>query len=364
MNVYAVTHLIEAEAPLVLKESYDNVGLLIGDGSMEVQGVLITIDITEAVIDEAIAGNFNLIISHHPLIFGGLKKITGSTDVQRSVIKAIKHDIAIYAAHTNIDNVINGVSGRMADKLGLINKQVLIPKEGVLLKLVTFVPQLHAFSVRDALFAAGAGTIGNYDACSFNSEGLGTFRAGDQANPFVGKPGELHTEKEVRIEVILPAFLKAKVIDALLCSHPYEEPAYDIYQLQNEWNGVGMGVIAELPEAENELEFLRKIKTVFGVDVIRHTKLLNRKIKKVALCGGSGSSLVHAAIAAEADIFISGDFKYHEFFDAENRIIIADIGHYESEQFTKDIFYEIITKKMPTFAVQISDIKTNPINYL
>jgi len=203
MNVHAVTRLIEAEAPLVLKESYDNVGLLIGNGNMEVKGVLIAIDITEAVIDEAIAGNFNLIVSHHPLIFGGLKKITGSTDVQRSVIKAIKHDIAIYAAHTNIDNVINGVSGRMADKLGLINKQVLIPKEGVLLKLVTFVPQLHAFSVRDALFAAGAGTIGNYDACSFNSEGLGTFRAGDQANPFVGKPGELHTEKEVRIEVIL-----------------------------------------------------------------------------------------------------------------------------------------------------------------
>jgi dinuclear metal center YbgI/SA1388 family protein len=224
MNVHAVTRLIEAEAPLVLKESYDNVGLLIGNGNMEVKGVLIAIDITEAVIDEAIAGNFNLIVSHHPLIFGGLKKITGSTDVQRSVIKAIKHDIAIYAAHTNIDNVINGVSGRMADKLGLINKQVLIPKEGVLLKLVTFVPQLHAFSVRDALFAAGAGTIGNYDACSFNSEGLGTFRAGDQTNPFVGLPGELHTEKEVRIEVILPAFLKAKVIEALLRSHPYEEP--------------------------------------------------------------------------------------------------------------------------------------------
>ena len=364
MNVHAVTRLIEAEAPLVLKESYDNVGLLIGNGNMEVKGVLIAIDITEAVIDEAIAGNFNLIVSHHPLIFGGLKKITGSTDVQRSVIKAIKHDIAIYAAHTNIDNVINGVSGRMADKLGLINKQVLIPKEGVLLKLVTFVPQLHAFSVRDALFAAGAGTIGNYDACSFNSEGLGTFRAGDQTNPFVGLPGELHTEKEVRIEVILPAFLKAKVIEALLRSHPYEEPAHDIYQLQNEWNGVGMGVIAELPEAENELDFLTKIKAVFRLDIIRHTNLLNKKIKKVALCGGSGSSLVHAAIDAEADIFISGDFKYHEFFDAENRIIIADIGHYESEQFTKDIFYEIITKKMPTFAVQISDIKTNPINYL
>ena len=364
MNVHAVTRLIEAEAPLVLKESYDNVGLLIGNGNMEVKGVLIAIDITEAVIDEAIAGNFNLIVSHHPLIFGGLKKITGSTDVQRSVIKAIKHDIAIYAAHTNIDNVINGVSGRMADKLGLINKQVLIPKEGVLLKLVTFVPQLHAFSVRDALFAAGAGTIGNYDACSFNSEGLGTFRAGDQTNPFVGLPGELHTEKEVRIEVILPAFLKAKVIEALLRFFFKQKTAYDIYQLQNEWNGVGMGVIAELPEAENELDFLTKIKAVFRLDIIRHTNLLNKKIKKVALCGGSGSSLVHAAIDAEADIFISGDFKYHEFFDAENRIIIADIGHYESEQFTKDIFYEIITKKMPTFAVQISDIKTNPINYL
>ncbi len=364
MNVHAVTHLIEAEAPLVLKESYDNVGLLIGNSGMEVQGVLITIDITEAVIDEAIAGNFNLIISHHPLIFGGLKKITGSNDVQRCVIKAIKNDIAIYAAHTNIDNVLNGVSGRMADKLGLINKQVLIPKNGMLLKIVTFVPQLHAYGLREALFAAGAGTIGNYDACSFNSEGLGTFRAGNLAHPFVGEIGEFHSEKELRIEVIFPFFIKDKVLEALLLSHPYEEPVYDIYPIQNEWNGVGMGVIAELPEAENELEFLRKIKTVFSVDVIRHTKLLNRKIKKVALCGGSGSSLLAQALEAKADIFISGDFKYHEFFDAENRIIIADIGHYESEQFTKDIFYEIITKKMPTFAVQISDIKTNPINYL
>lgn len=364
MNVKSITALIEAEAPLSLQESYDNAGLLVGNPAMEVNAVLITIDVTEEVVDEAIAKNCNLIIAHHPLIFGGLKKLTGQNDVQRSVIKALKHDIAIYAAHTNIDNVLQGVSGKMADKLGLINRQVLVSKPNMLLKLITFIPQLHAYRVREAIFEAGAGQIGNYDACSFNVNGTGTFRANAAAQPFVGKPGELHSEDEVRVEVILPVYQKNAVLAALKKSHPYEEPAYDIIALENEWANTGAGIVGELAEPEDESAFLQRIKSVFGTTVIRHTRLLNRKISKVALCGGSGSSLLKNAIAAGADIYISGDFKYHEFFEAENRIIIADIGHFESEQFTKDIFYEIITKKMPTFAVQISDIKTNPINYL
>jgi len=364
MNVKSITDLIEEVAPLSLQENYDNCGLLIGDLSMEVSGVLLTIDVTEAVVDEAVQGKKNLIIAHHPLIFNGLKRITEKNETERCIAKAIKNNIAIYAAHTNIDNVLDGVSGKMADKIGLINKQILVPKINMLVKLVTYVPNLHSYRVRQALFDAGAGHIGNYDACSFNTQGNGTFRANVHAQPFVGVKGEFHTENEIKIEVIVPTYNIGRVVDALIAAHPYEEPAYDIYPLINKLNRVGLGVIGELPEPEDGIAFLQKLKSVFNAGLIRYTNLSDKKISKVALCGGAGSSLLHEAIAQNADIFISGDFKYHEFFETNGKIIIADIGHFESEQFTKDIFYEIITKKMPTFAVQISDIKTNPINYL
>ena len=364
MNVKSICELIENVAPLALQESYDNAGLLVGNSQMEVTSVLISIDIIEEVIDEAIRKNCNLIISHHPLIFSGLKRLTGQNEVQRCVAKAIKNDIAVYAAHTNLDNVLTGVSGKMAKKIGLKNLQILQPKQNALLKLVTFVPQLHSYRVRQAMFEAGAGQIGNYDNCSFNSEGIGTFKANENATPFVGAIDEIHSEPETKIEVVLPEYLKFKVLEALLKSHPYEEPAYDLIPLKNAWNQVGAGVVGELEQAEDELIFLNRIKLIFNNPTIRYTQLLGNPIKRVALCGGSGSSFLPDAISAHADVYISGDFKYHEFFDAENSILIADIGHFESEQFTKDIFYEIITKKMPTFAVQISDIKTNPINYL
>jgi dinuclear metal center YbgI/SA1388 family protein len=305
-----------------------------------------------------------MIVSHHPLIFSGLKQITGKNDVQRCVAKAIKNDIAIYAAHTNLDNVPDGVNGKIAQKIGLINTQILIPKSNNLLKLVAYVPANKAEDVREALFVAGAGHIGNYESCSFNSNGIGTFKAKVGAQPFVGEIDKLHLEPETRIEVILPSFLKNQVVNALLKSHPYEEPAYDIIVLNNPLKEYGTGMIGELAKDEDSLEFLDRIKTVFNCKSIRYTEILKDKIKRVAICGGAGSLFLSNAIAAKADIYISGDFKYHDFFETQNRIIIADIGHFESEQFTKDIFYEIITKKMPTFAVQISDIKTNPINYL
>ena len=364
MLIKELVQIIETEAPLALQESYDNAGLIVGQEDNEISGVLICIDVTEKVLDEAIAGNFNLIVSHHPLIFSGLKKITGQNEVQKCVAKAIKNDIAIFSAHTNLDSIAHGVSGKMAEKIGLINTKILIPASNSLLKLICYVPRLYIFSVREALFAAGAGEIGNYDSCSFSSEGLGTFRANENAKPFIGNIGELHTETELRLELVLPTYLKHKVIEALLLSHPYEEPAYDIIALENQWNKVGMGIIGELVEPEDELTFLNRIKSVFNVGAIRHTQLLNKKISKVALCGGSGSGLLGAAMAKQADVYISGDFKYHEFFNAENKILIADIGHFESEQFTKDVFLEIITKKIPTFAVRISEINTNPINYL
>jgi len=364
MNVQSICELIEEVAPLALQESYDNAGLLVGDSQMEVTGVLICIDITEEVIAEAIQKHCNLIVSHHPLIFTGLKCLTGQNEVQRCVVNAIKNDLAVYAAHTNLDNVLNGVNGKIADKIGLINTRILQPRLNELLKLITYVPRIHSYALRQALFDAGAGQIGNYDACSFNVDGTGTFRGNELAKPFVGVINQLHSEPETRIEVIVPVLLKYKVLDALLKAHPYEEPAYDLIPLQNAWNQVGAGLVGELEQGEDEMEFLKRLKTIFNNPTIRYTHLLGKQIKRVALCGGSGSSLLTDALLAKADVFITGDFKYHEFFNTENRILIADIGHFESEQFTKDIFHEIITKKMPTFAVQISDIKTNPINYL
>lgn len=364
MTVKSICDLIQEVAPLALQESYDNAGLLVGNSQMEVTSVLVCIDITEEVIDEAMQKKCNLIVSHHPLIFSGLKKLTGKNEVERCVINAIKNDIAIYAAHTNLDNVLTGVSAKMAEKIGLKNIRILQPKENALVKLVTFVPRIHSYNVRQAMFNAGAGHIGNYDSCSYNTEGFGTFKANENADPFIGNKGELHTETEVKIEVILPDYLQSKVIVALIKAHPYEVPAYDVIPLKNSWNEVGAGVIGELEDEVDEMVFLNQLKDIFKSPAIKFTNLLNKKIKTIALCGGSGSSFLNTAISANADIYISGDFKYHEFFDAKNRILIADIGHYESEQFTKDIFYEIITKKMPTFAVQISDIKTNPINYL
>jgi len=363
MEVKSIAQIIESFAPLALQESYDNAGLLVGNPDMLTTGALLCIDVTEAVIDEAIALNVNLVISHHHLIFNGLKKITGQNEVQRCVIKAIKHDIAIYAAHTNIDNVIEGVNGRIADKIGLIRRKVLQPKQN-LLKLITFVPKLHVQRVREAIFEAGAGTFGNYDSCSFNAEGYGSFRANENAKPFVGETDKIHYEEEVKIEVILPDYLSDKVLISMIKSHPYEEPAYDIIPLRNRFDNVGSGIVGELSDSIDEEVFLQQLKTIFGIKTIRHTALRGKPISKVAICGGSGSFLIPDAIKSKADIFISGDIKYHEFFQSENKIIIADVGHFETEQFTKDIFCDIIQKKLPTFAVHISKINTNPIIYL
>lgn len=364
MTVKDIIRFIEEKAPTALQEDYDNVGLIVGNESMEVSGVLLTLDVTDEVMNEAIEADFNLIISHHPLIFKGLKKLTGKNEVERCLEKAIKSDIAIYAAHTNMDNVKQGVNGKIAEKLHLTNTKILVPKENSLAKLVTFVPIAKAQEVRKALFEAGAGNIGNYDECSFNSEGYGTFRGNSDAKPYVGEQHKPHREQELRIEVILPYFLIKNVIKALLIAHPYEEPAYDVVPLLNDWNTVGAGIIGELPQKMDEMQFLHQIKDVFQLKTLKHTTLLGKPIKKIAVCGGSGSGFLKDAMLAGADAYISADFKYHEYFEAKNRILIADIGHYESEQYTKDVFYEIITKKIPKFAVRISKVNTNPINYL
>ncbi|MCW3788262.1 Nif3-like dinuclear metal center hexameric protein [Plebeiibacterium sediminum] len=364
MQIKQITQILEEFAPPALQESYDNAGLIIGNNNDEVSGVLITLDVTEEVIDEAIELGYNMIVSHHPVVMGGIKRFNGNNYVERCVIKAIQNKIAIYSSHTNADSVINGVNGKICEKLGLTNCKILDPKNGNLLKLVTFVPDDHAEVVRNAIFNAGAGHIGNYDSCSFNATGEGTFRANEGANPFVGEVGELHIEKEIRVETIFPSYLKGKVVNALIQSHPYEEVAYDIYPLSNQWLEAGSGMYGELESPEDEMSFLKRVKEIFGCGSLKFTNILNKPIKKVAVCGGSGSFLLGKAKAVGADIFITGDFKYHQFFDAENEIIIADIGHFESEQFTKEVFFEILTKKIPNFAVRLSKVNTNPIKYL
>lgn len=363
-TVRDVMAVMEEFAPSALKEDFDNVGLLIGDAEMQVSGVLVTLDITEAVVNEAIGKKCNMIVAHHPVMLSGLKKITGKSDMERVVLKSIQNNIALYASHTNADSVMDGVSGKMCDKLGLKNCKVLDTKKEALVKLVVFVPSDYAKKVRDALFNEGAGVIGKYDSCSFNAEGIGSFRAGEGSNPFVGEKGSVHLEDEIRIETILPAFLQSKVVKALVDAHPYEEVAYDIYPLKNEWPTVGIGMIGDLEEPLEEIEFLQEVKSKFNVKCIRHTDFLSKKIKRVAVCGGSGSFLLRKAIAQKADVFITGDFKYHQFFDAEKQIIIADIGHFESEQFTKEVFFELLTKKFSNFAVHLSIENTNPVNYL
>ncbi len=363
MKISEITLELETFAPLSLQEDYDNSGLIIGDFDKDIQKALIALDITEEVLAEAIQGGYELIITHHPIIFKGLKKLNGKNLVERLVLKAIKNDIAIYAFHTNVDNVLEGVNGIIAEKLGLTNVNVLQSKKGILRKLHTFCPVNMADEVRNALFEAGAGAIGNYDNCSFNLEGEGSFMPNDKAAPVVGVKNKLHFEKEVRIEVIFPDYLENKILVSLFKAHPYEEIPYDIYPLENHIASIGAGAVGELPKELSEKEILDNLKKVFGTQAIKHSKFLNKPIKKVALCGGAGSFLIPQAIAHKADLFITGDLKYHDYFEADNQILLADIGHYESEQFTKDLIYSILNKKFPIFALRISENKTNPIYY-
>ena len=354
---------IEDFAPLSFQESWDNCGLLVGNPEQAVGKVLLTIDVNEAVVAEAVDVNANMIISHHPLIVSGIKQLTGTTDAQRAVAMALRNDIAIYAAHTNLDTTLGGISYRMAEKLRLSQLQSLSPQASGLHKLVTYIPVKHFEHVRQAIFAAGAGHIGNYDSCGYSIDGKGSFRALNDAQPYVGKQGELHNETEIRFETVFPSHLNRQIVAALINAHPYEEPAFDIYVLQNTDTRIGLGLVGVLPEPVSELQFMKSLKNIFLSEVIRHTKLKNRKIQKVAVCGGSGSSLLANAVQSKADAFVTSDFKYHQFADAEHDILVADVGHFESEQFAKEIFYDIIMKKFPEIAVHLSKIKTNPINY-
>lgn len=363
MKIQDITSLLETVAPLSLQEDYDNAGLITGNSGWECTGVITSLDATEEVVKEAIEKRCNLIVSHHPIVFWGLKKITGKNYVERTIITAIKNDIAIYAIHTNLDNIKQGVNKRIAEKLNLQDIQILQSRESLLKKLVTFAPVDKAEDIRTALFEAGAGNLGKYSECSFNSEGTGTFKPGEGADPYVGEIGVRHEERELKIEVIFPVYLQQKITAAMIKAHPYEEVAYDILSLGNYLSDAGSGMIGDLPTAVSETQLLHDIRSAFALKVIRHTRLMGKKVKKIAVCGGAGIFLLPAALSVKADVFITSDIKYHEFFDAEGRILLADIGHYESEQFTIDLLFDILKQNFPNFAVLKTGTNTNPVNY-
>ncbi|MFY0652911.1 MAG: Nif3-like dinuclear metal center hexameric protein [Cyclobacteriaceae bacterium] len=354
---------LEAWAPPSYQEGYDNARLITGNQNDELTGVLISLDCVEDVVQEAIDTNCNIIVSHHPIVFSGLKSLTGKNYVERTVIKAIKNDIAIYAIHTNLDNVNTGVNKKIADLIGLQDQKILSPKKSTLAKLVTFCPKENTQQVLDKLYEAGAGEIGNYSHCSFSTKGTGTFKPSEKANPHIGQFGKDEQVKEERIELMFSSHLRGKVISALRNVHPYEEVAYYITELSNINQEVGAGMIGVLPHEIGTSEFIAKIKETFNLKVIKHTAIHKEKVKRIAVCGGAGSFLLGKAKGANADVFITADYKYHEFFDAEEKIMIMDIGHYESEVFTKELIYDFLKEKFANIALHLSEVVTNPIKY-
>ncbi len=363
MKIKEITSYLESLAPLGSQASFDNCGLLVGDSQAEITSILVCLDCTEEVLEEAIDLGANLIIAHHPIIFGGLKKITGRNYVERTVIKAIQNNLAIYAIHTNLDHSINGVNAEIARRIGIKNPRILLPNENVLSKLIVYTPTEHVEQVEEALFEAGAGRIGNYSECDFQSRGIGSFKPMEGSNPFEGEIGVKSKNEETKIEVLVSNHQLPQILNAMRESHPYEEVAYDVIALKNSNSQEGSGMIGILEFPAEPLTFLAKLKQIFQCGIIRHTDLLNKPIKTVAFCGGSGSFLLQNAIQQKADIFITGDYKYHDFFDADNQIIIADIGHFESEQYTTNLIVSILSEKFTKFATHNTRVITNPINY-
>lgn len=364
MKIKDILSVLEEMAPLAYAEDFDNVGLLVGDVEAEATGVLVCHDALESVIDEAIKKKHNLVVCFHPILFSGLKKITGKNYVERAVLKAIKNDIAIYAVHTALDNHQNGVNKIFCDALGLINTKVLVPKQHFIQKLITYTIPENVEKLRNALFEAGAGKIGNYEDCSFNSKGIGTYMGNENSNPEIGERFEFVEAEEIKIEITFEKYLQSKILKALFSNHVYEEVAYEIYELQNTHQNIGLGMVGELPTEMNALDFLQFVKDKMECGGIRHSEFTGKKIKKVAVLGGSGSYAIKNAIQAGADVYLTADLKYHNFYEAEKSILLADIGHFESERYTKNYIVDYLTKKIPNFAVDLSQINTNPVKYL
>jgi dinuclear metal center YbgI/SA1388 family protein len=364
MKIKDILLILEEMAPLAYAEDFDNVGLLVGNPESDATGILVCHDALESIIDEAITKNCNLVVCFHPILFSGLKKITGTTYVERAIIKAIKNDIAIYAVHTALDNHPEGVNKIFCDALGLKNTKILIPKENYIRKLVTYTIPENAEEVRNALFNAGAGSIGNYDNCSFNSKGIGTYMGNEHSNPEIGERFEFVQGDEIKIEVTFEKHLETKILKALFQSHTYEEVAYEIYDLKNRHQNIGLGMIGELEVPMNEKEFLVWVKDTMQTEGIRHSQLLQKPIQKIAVLGGAGSFAIKNAIQAGADAFLTADLKYHQFYEAENQLLLVDIGHFESERYTKNYIVDFLRKKILNFAIIFSEENTNPVKYL
>lgn len=364
MKIKELLSTLEEMAPLAYAEDFDNVGLLVGDVNAVATGILVCHDALETVINEAIIKKCNLVVCFHPIIFQGLKKITGTNYVERSIIKAIKNDIAIYAVHTALDNHKNGVNKIFSDALGLVNTKILVPKQNFIQKLVTYTIPENVEELRNALFDAGAGKIGNYEDCSFNSKGIGTYMGNEDSNPEIGNRFEFVENEEIKIEVTFEKHLQSKILKVLFTKHVYEEVAYEIYDLQNAHQNIGSGMIGELEKPMNEIEFLSMVKSKMQCGSIRHSSLLGKPIQKVAVLGGSGSFAITNAKQADADVFLTADLKYHNFYESENQLLLADIGHFESERFTKNYIVDFLKKKIPNFAIIFSEENTNPVKYL
>ena len=363
MKISDITGAIEEYAPLWLQEEWDNAGVQVGDTAIEATGALLCVDATEAIVDEAIGRGINLIVSHHPLIFHGLKRITGRTATERIVAKALRHGITIYSAHTNMDSAPDGVSWATGKLVGLTDMRTLMPQQGRLMKLSVFTPTQYCNAVSEALWAAGAGRMGRYDRCAYMTTGCGTYRPLPGAHPAIGTVGESHTEDETRIEVVFPSAICARVVQAMLAAHPYEEPAFDLVPMANRDTSAGLGVVGSLEKPMPAIDYLASVKHALGIGAIRYAGDAGRMVSRVALCGGAGADFIDAAIAAGADLYMCGDLKYHNFTTSAGRIVLADIGHYESEQCTKGIFYEIIRKKFPNFATYYAEEDKNPLSY-
>lgn len=363
MTLKEIISALEKKIAIRQAEDFDNVGLLCGNPEREITGIMVCHDALEHVVDEAISKNTNLIVTFHPIIFSGLKSLTGKNYVERAVIKAIENKIAIYAIHTAFDNDYFGVNYRICEQLGLKNQQILMPKQGNLQKLEVMVPEDDTEKVKTVLFEAGAGNIGFYDECSFNLNGKGTFRPLDGSNPFSGTPNIREEAKENLVSVIFERHKKNQILAAIRSAHPYEEVAYQLISLDNENQYSGLGRFGDLPEAMEPEDFLKFVKDKFNLAVIRHSAINSNKIKRVGILGGSGASGIRAALAKGCDAYLTGDVKYHEFFQAENKMMICDIGHYESEQYIVEQLIEILSEIFPKFAILKSLEKTNPVNY-
>ena len=355
--------LLEAWAPPAAAEDFDNVGLLVGDANRICTGALITLDALDTVVDEAITKNCNFIISFHPIIFSGLKSITGKNYVEKTVLKALENKIAIYALHTALDNHPKGVNYGIAQKIGMQNNTFLLPKKDSLKKLRFYAPSESVEKIKEALFAEGAGALGNYTKCSFENEGLGQYQPNEEAQPSVGKKGEHTQVVETQVQLVFETHLQSKILHALHKVHPYEEIAFEIYTPENDNPNRGMGSIGVLSTPTNEEAFLQQLKKVFNPKCIRHSQLLGKPIQRVAVLGGSGSFAIGAAKQQKADVYITADLKYHDFYQAEGELLLIDLGHYESEQFTKNLILDYLSKKMPNFAFILAATNTNPINY-